>query len=212
VNFTGSFVSGQICVQAISTACGSGPFRCLTVYGAPTTPAVITGNAAPCSGAVENYSTAGSSGATSYIWTYPAGTSALGGTTSSTITLLIGPTAGNITVRASNSCGTSGPRTLPITIPCRMSQLLASASAINAEAFPNPTDGKTTLKFNSNSEAKYLIKVLDITGRVIMSDVANAIEGINLHELDLSNVAKGIYMVTLQTEGMDIQTLKVTVE
>lgn len=68
------------------------------------------------------------------------------------------------------------------------------------------------MKFESANAAKYVISVVDVTGRTIISDEVNAAEGINMHELDLTKVAKGIYLVRMETAGEQAQLLKVTVE
>ncbi|MCX6275184.1 MAG: GEVED domain-containing protein [Bacteroidetes bacterium] len=211
LNFTSSFSSVSINVVAIS-ACGSSPARTLSVNGFPGLPAAITGNAAPCSTLVESYATPGASGATSYNWTVPAGSTIIGGQGSANISVMIGSTAGLIGVTASNDCGTSGTRTFAIGIPCRQGQVENSITSANASLYPNPTSGKTTLKFESMNAAKYVISVVDVTGRIIISDEMTAAEGINMHELDLTQVSKGIYLVRMETAGEQTQLLKVTVE
>lgn len=211
VNFTSTFSSVTINVVA-NSACGSSAPRTLSVNGFPGLPAVITGNAAPCAGTVQSYTTGGASGATSYNWTWPAGTTLVGGQNSNNLLVLIGSTAGNIAVTASNDCGVSGTRTFAITIPCRQGQVEASAGSTSTSLYPNPTSGKTTVKFESVNSAKYVISVVDVTGRVIISDEVSAAEGINMHELDLTKVAKGIYLVRMETAGEQAQLLKVTVE
>jgi len=82
----------------------------------------------------------------------------------------------------------------------------------SAGLYPNPTSGKTTVKFESENAAKYVISVVDVTGRIIIRDELTAAEGINMHELDLTSVARGIYLVRMETAGEQAQLLKVTVE
>jgi hypothetical protein len=69
-----------------------------------------------------------------------------------------------------------------------------------------------TVQFNSINTSKYLIQVFDMTGRAVKSDEANATEGINMHELDLGALAKGIYMLSLESEGTDRQILRVVLQ
>ena len=56
------------------------------------------------------------------------------------------------------------------------------------------------------------MKVVDLVGRVLISEDLNVISGFNKVDLNLENVAKGMYMVTIQTEGMNVQTLRIVVE
>jgi hypothetical protein len=81
----------------------------------------------------------------------------------------------------------------------------------SAMLYPNPTQGKTTLEFVSETNARYSMQVIDVTGRVIISEDISAVEGINMHEIDFSTIAKGIYMVRLEGDAGS-QLLKLTVE
>ena len=110
-----------------------------------------------------------------------------------------------------NDCGTSTVRSLAVAITCRQWQVSESA-ATTASLYPNPTSGKTTVRFESTGTARYVISVVDVTGRVIISNEVTAVEGVNMHEIDLSSVAKGMYLVRMESEGLDSQLLKVTVE
>jgi hypothetical protein len=46
----------------------------------------------------------------------------------------------------------------------------------------------------------------------MISQTVSAAEGFNTTELNLENTAKGLYFVTLQTEGGEAQTLRLVVE
>ena len=45
-----------------------------------------------------------------------------------------------------------------------------------------------------------------------MNDVVSAVEGVNMKDLDLSKAAKGMYLLTLENEGGNVQTLRIVVE
>jgi len=72
--------------------------------------------------------------------------------------------------------------------------------------FPNPTDGRITVQFNSASADKYRVTVFSMTGSVVMNSVIDATEGMNSQELDLTNVSKGMYILIL--EGNNIKEQK----
>ena len=196
--------------------CGAPPVPCAGrrrwFRGAPAQPGPVSGNQSVCNGAVEAYTTTGSIGATSYNWTTPAGSLILN-TPPYTNSILVqwGATGGNVTAAAVNDCGTSPVRNLSVAVTCRQSQVSETTGA-SASLYPNPTSGKTSVKFDAVNAAKYVISVVDVTGRVIISDEVSASEGINMHELDLTNVAKGIYLVRMESAGKQTQLLKVTVE
>jgi len=115
ITVTDNGTGGVISVFA-QNACGNSSSSTLTVAvstAIPSNPGSITGNTGVCLGSSNNYSVSAVSGATSYIWTLPAGWS--GSSTTNTISALAGSQTGNITVTANNSCGSSSPSTLSIT-------------------------------------------------------------------------------------------------
>ena len=107
--------SGNISVTANNATCSS-PAQTLavTVNTPPTQPGTIAGSATVCSGASETYAVVPVNGATSYTWTMPSGWT--GTSTTETLNTTIGNTSGNVTVTASNSCGTSSAQTFAVTV------------------------------------------------------------------------------------------------
>ena len=112
---------------------------------------------------------------------------------------------------ASNTCGSSSLSTLAVSVVCRLAQL-TNGSVLDASLYPNPTIGTTTLKFETATAGDYKVSVVDMTGQVMQTSSINAVEGLNMHELDLSTYAKGLYMVRLERDGEPAQMLRVTVE
>ncbi len=86
--------------------------------GVPATPGAITpSNPAPlaCSAGI-TYTIAAVAGASLYNWTVPFGATITAGQGTTSITVTWGSTSGNVTVIASNSCGSSGVRILPVNL------------------------------------------------------------------------------------------------
>lgn len=95
--------------------------QAITVIGAPATPGTIFGTSSGiCQGSTSQYvySTGTVTDATSYNWTTPTGINidAYPSPTSIATSYATNATSGNITVSASNSCGTSGVSTLSVTV------------------------------------------------------------------------------------------------
>jgi len=91
-----------------SNACGSATRMLqIGVISTPDTPAAITGDAAPTVSLTATYSIESVSGATSYTWGVPDGwaINSVQGMTSIYVT--VGIASGNISVTATNACGTS---------------------------------------------------------------------------------------------------------
>ena len=115
----GNSGSGDITVQA-KNSCGTSEARTIAVSvkaGTPATPGTISGTAEVCPGVAQTFSISTVTGASSYNWTFPTGWT--GSSTSTSITLT--PTAGsaqngNLSVTATNTCGTSTARTLGISM------------------------------------------------------------------------------------------------
>ncbi len=108
-------ISGNISVVA-HFACGTSASS--TIYVSPipipSQPGSITGNQSPCVGSSQTYSVGSVSGATSYAWTFPNGWSTNGSTSNTFTVYAVGANGGNISVTATNACGTSLPSILSV--------------------------------------------------------------------------------------------------
>ncbi len=119
LNATAAATTGNISVVA-SNCYGNSTARTFTVapLAAPATPGPITAPSTVCAASTANiYSINSVVGATSYNWLYPTGW--VGGNTGLSNSLTIG-NAGNVSVTASNTCGTSAASILavaPIALP-----------------------------------------------------------------------------------------------
>ena len=62
------------------------------------------------------------------------------------------------------------------------------------------------------SKEKYTLKVVDLLGKVLISEANTAQEGANLREIDLSGIAKGMYLLSFEREGAENQTMRIVVQ
>lgn len=111
VNYSAAATSGNVSVSGSNAGCGNGASssRAITVNNLPATPGPISGNSNPCSGLGGYiYSVPAVAGATSYNWTLPSGATITAGNNTNSITVSFSTLAvpGNITVSATNACGT----------------------------------------------------------------------------------------------------------
>jgi hypothetical protein len=96
------------------TSANSGTTTYATLAATPATPSAITGNTSVCSTSTGiSYSVTKDPTAT-YNWTLPSGWSIASGSGTNSITVNPSSTSGNISVTASNYCGTSNPQTLSV--------------------------------------------------------------------------------------------------
>lgn len=115
---TGAGAGGGVIAVIATNACGSSSATSLAVTaGSPPVPGAIqvaSGNPSGCSGAQVVFSIDAVSGATSYRWTVPADWSILSGQNTTSITVVTGPTPGQVTVAAVNACGVGEASTLAV--------------------------------------------------------------------------------------------------
>jgi acyl dehydratase len=209
IDFPSSFVTSNVSVVAVNS-CGNSAPQSKTVTGAPGQAGIISGNQAVCNGSVEVYSTTGATNATSYTWSIPAGAIILGPTNGNSINILWGATGGNVSVYASNNCGSGASRSVPVSIICRQAQVIGVTS-MNATLYPNPAIDHATLNFTSVSAAHYKLNLTNVLGQSVMTTEVAAVEGINIIDLDLSTVAKGVYMLNIMS-GDDTESMRLVVE
>jgi hypothetical protein len=135
--------SGNVSVTA-SNSCGTSASSTLavTINLAPSVPGSITGSTSLCQNATSNaYSIAPVSGATSYSWSVPAGATIASGQNTTSVVVDFGVTSGNVSVTATNSCGTSASSVLSITLngtpvaPGSISGLAAQCSGALSQTY-----------------------------------------------------------------------------
>ncbi|MBL0102494.1 MAG: HYR domain-containing protein [Bacteroidetes bacterium] len=119
VTFPATFVSGSICVTAVSSCGSNSALRCKSVStGKLPTPGNITGDpTAGVCGQMYQYSIPSLANATlGYTWTIPAGVTVIGSSTSNSITLLFPSNfiSGTIAVHGNNDCGPGYDRSIPV--------------------------------------------------------------------------------------------------
>ncbi|NTW31105.1 MAG: LamG domain-containing protein [Bacteroidetes bacterium] len=151
VDFSVNASSGNITVYGNNSICNgtaSSAFP-ITVNPLPATPGSISGNTPVCANAAGiNYSISAVSGATSYIWTKPSGSTIESGQGNTGITVNFGTSSGNITVAAVNSCGTSSTNSLSVSV----------------SAFPTTADAGSDQNLNSGISSTTLAGNTPTTG------------------------------------------------
>ena len=72
-------------------------------------------------------------------------------------------------------------------------------------AYPNPASEVVNISFTADKEEDMTIRMMDITGRIIYSTSLTAIIGENQHQINLSDFAKGVYLIGLQNSNGLVQ-------
>ena len=107
-----------------------------------------------------------------------------------------------------NAGCTSDPYAITITpTNCREEEVASSNSgpSNSLNIFPNPANSKATVAFTSDKEEVYILYLIDVTGRGVLQYSIKSTIGENQYQMDLSQVAKGIYMILLQNEDASLK-------
>ena len=214
---------GNISVTA-NNACGSSAQRtlALTVITTPTTPGAIAGSTSPCAGSWVTYSIGKLASASFYTWAVPKGWSINSGQGTTAIQVTAGKAGqkGNISVKASNACGTSSASTLAVTTIACTSIASGSVSTINAEKAtpvrtvkisPNPAINTLHVELLGYT-GKVTIQLLNIQGKALMQEkMETTHSSYAQHQLDVGNIAGGTYLLVVIDEKGNRQTEKVII-
>ncbi len=97
---------------------------------------------------------------------------------------------------------------------CREEDVMTNSTTMQPNSFsiyPNPATNQATILFNSSSEEKYSLTMVDVTGRTILNTTNTSVIGDNQFQINLIGIARGIYMVVLQNGDGTMQK-KIVVE
>jgi len=220
VSFGSSFTgSGTITVKANNT-CGSSAVTSLAVSALALAPASITGSTSVCKTQTSvPYSIAAVTGATSYTWTITGGATFVTSSTSTSVNVKFTTatsTSATLSVKANNACGSSAITSLVITIKntCRTRGISDDEEeTLNpVSVYPNPTHGKLNISFVADKSEKYVFRIADILGHVLLTESVSVPAGNNQKEFDLTNVSKGIYFLQVEQECKQNSVYRIIVE
>lgn len=80
----------------------------------------------------------------------------------------------------------------------------------SARAFPNPANENINITYHINGSSEVVISVMDIQGRVVMTQTENQVEGRQFVEMNTSALSAGTYFYSVQS-GSDVMSGKFVV-
>jgi hypothetical protein len=180
----------------------------ISVVPIPGMPGTMTGPSSVCKSQLGFYSVPNVINATTYNWTVSGNVWIAGGQGTNAVALDFNTSNTNsaiISVTASNVCGTSAPRTKTVNIntACRSAAGIisgATTNSIDVSVYPNPVNSEVSIDFNSTLESNCLITLVDLTGKLVLQTEMKSVVGDNHKVLDLSSIAKGAYLLILNTQ------------
>ena len=115
-------------------------------------------------------------------------------------------------VKGKCSTGASGAWSNSVTFATQvLSTRLEDAGVLQLLAYPSPTSDVLNYTFTSDKASDYVVKVCDLSGRELLNEQRVAETGENNGELDVTNFAKGFYLLVVQC-GTDLSRFRFTVQ
>lgn len=159
------------------------------------------------SGATVNFDNTGSStgGSVSYLWDYGDGNFGTAG--SPTFSYSAAGTYDVVLTVTENGCSATDTITIVVINNVGIDD---TSLAESISVYPNPTNGMVQLSINLAQSRDLRIEVYDAIGALIESTPLFNVGNYN-HQLDLTDVANGIYFVKV-IDGVDAHTIRVSVQ
>ena len=133
-----------------------------------------------------------STNASAYNWSFGNGVTSNAAIDTA---IFLGNGSYTISLIVTNSCG-SDTMTYNTNVNIGISE---NALANSLNVYPNPAIYQVNISFNAINSGDATIRLLDIQGREIIRDNANAAAGKFMHEIDVTGLASGIYMIEIQS-------------
>jgi hypothetical protein len=193
LNIPSTFTTGTLSVTA-TNSCGGTAIRSASLTRLPSTPASITGPTSVCPNQVGvAYSTPAQSTNT-FTWTVPTGSTITAGQGTTAMTATWGAAAGSVTVKANNACGSSGTRSLAVSLATCINDNQTDATRAVVEVYPNPSTGQFTVRTEDAGE--YFL--MNSVGQVIEVIKLNAT---NSFRYEVRGLSAGVYFLNGTSAG-----------
>ena len=112
-------------------------------------------------------------------------------------------------VTANNACGINSYKSISVAFSCRESNSSTDDGSFNLTVYPNPTKGKVNVEFTSDVTVDGLMKIVDLTGHLIITQRIVIQEGFNNFDMDLSDITSGMYLVVLESPSKSSSYLRI---
>ncbi len=195
LDFGPAFTTGNVTVTA-ENACGISPARARSLTAFPARPLVVNGDAAPCANSTGNvYSVDPLTGATSYVWTVPTGSTITAGSGTNSITVTFGANAGSVTARGVNACGAGSAKALVIAFSCRIQN--GGSSSIAATVYPNPATDRLNIVHDNSISGAVSIRITDLAGRTLVNQEETIADASQESVVNIADLTPGVYVIEI---------------
>ena len=179
-----------------------GPMSFTTPSGPITASFVATPGSPSLTNLIVNVDATNSVGASSYTWDWGDGTPTSTVSSSTTFHSYSANGGYNIKLIITGDCGTDS---ISQVVNVAGISIAENALGRSMQLYPNPTVGLMNLRFESEASSA-VISVLDLTGKTIMQiNESNLIGGKYDDQLDISHLAKGTYVLKVESGDLSVQ-------
>ena len=116
--------------------------------------------------------------------------------------------AGNAVNSNFNFQGDNGTPSVSVQLSSPTSRVNELAENISIQLSPNPTPSQIAVQIDSKKSKTVKIQVLDLAGRIVLSENWNISIGSNQKSVDLNSFAKGAYLIQI-IENQDVISKKI---
>ncbi len=118
----------------------------------------------------------------------------------------------NIQVKDANNCpATVAADPLACNTPAPRKGFTGSGNDVGFTVYPNPANDHAMVEFSTDGASAYKLQLTDVIGRTLMMQEGISVIGDNQRQLDVSTLAKGVYLVSIEVNG-NRTTLKLVIE
>lgn len=88
-------------------------------------------------------------------------------------------------------------RNLGVCTPVAVNDISVFGEAV---LYPNPSNNQTRLMFNASGNTNATLSIVGMNGQVIFKSVKNVTSGLNVFDINTSNISVGNYVINLQSD------------
>jgi len=94
--------------------------------------------------------------------------------------------------------GFSSTDTIVVTfVDCTGIEENGSITSVNT--YPNPSEGKFNIEFTNSSNKEVLLRIYDLSGRLVLSENSKTAKGKNIIKIDAAEISPGVYILNMKS-------------
>jgi PKD repeat protein len=152
-----------------------------------------------CVGGTVNFTDLSTNSPTTWLWTFPHGTPNSSGSKNPSI-VYNSACQDTVTLTATNSHGVNTVTKLAYITVNICTNVGTIILPNELKVYPNPTNGTLNIVYLDEGAKTCTIRLFDISGKVVFAESVSQFGGLYQKELNLSDVANGMYYVQIITE------------